>query len=405
MRLLTRFECKKSFLSVKNLLLLLLLLVTIAYPLVDGAMKTWEANGKRFGGYSSISSAGWGSEDWGAAIRMSQLLNLYPDPLTRPEEVEAELDVWRMDSHYSAARRVYMRWLGEDRWRDAVQAAVDQDVNVRDAMAAGVIDARLGGNAETLQELDNRIRKNQYLLDHDVRIITEDTAMTGWAFLRRVLDTLLPVLFTAAVVAAAADVVAAERDTGSFKFLLLQPIPRRNIFTAKLGVSFMHTLCLVFVPFALAFCASTLLFGTGSGDYPMAYCADSYVSFINSGYNVQAVEYIATADWFVQLLPLMLCWLLFLTAFAVFVSTAAKTSVTALTVTLTTTLAASVMQPYLTGIPGFSAIWPFSYADPMAVLSGELQTTALCGIVVLLGFSAALITASFVMFCREDVTC
>jgi hypothetical protein len=127
--------------------------------------------------------------------------------------------------------------------------------------------------------------------------------------------------------------------------------------------------------------------------------------FINSGYDVQAVEYIATAGWFVQLLPLMFCWLLFLTAFAVFVSTAAKTSVTALTVTLTTTLAASVMQPYLTGIPGFSAIWPFSYADPMAVLSGELQTTALCGIVVLLGFSAALITASFVMFCREDVTC
>ena len=213
MRLLTRFECKKSFLSVKNLLLLLLLLVTVAYPLVDGTLKTWEANGKRFGGYRSISTAGWGSEDWGAAIRMSQLLNLYPDPLTRPESVEVELDVWRMDSHYSAARRVYMRWLGEDRWRDAVQAAVDQDVNIRDAMAAGVIDARLGGNAETLQELDNRIRKNQYLLDHDVRIITEDTDMTAWAFLRRILEALFPVLFTAVVVAAAADVVAAERDT------------------------------------------------------------------------------------------------------------------------------------------------------------------------------------------------
>lgn len=405
MKLLARFECKKSFLSVKNLLLFLLLLVTVAYPLITGTMQTWEANGKRFGGYSSISTAGWGSEDWGAAIRMSQLLNLYPDPLERPEEVEAELDVWRMDSHYSAARRVYMKWLGEDRWRDAVQAAVDQDVNVRDAMAAGIIDARLGGNAETLQELDNRIRKNQYLLDHDVRIITEDTDMSAWAFLRRILESLFPVLFTAAVVAAAADVVAAERDTGSFKFLLLQPIPRRRIFTAKLGVSILHTLFLVGIPFLFAFGISALLHGTGSAEYPVAYCADSYTNLINTGYEVGAVEYISTADWFLQLLPLMISYLLFLTAFAVFVSVAAKSSVTALTITLTTTLAASVMQPYLTGIPVFSAIWPFSYADPMAVLSGELQTTALCGIIVLLVFSVLLITASYVMFCREDVTC
>lgn len=99
------------------------------------------------------------------------------------------------------------------------------------------------------------------------------------------------------------------------------------------------------------------------------------------------------------------CYLLFLTAFALFISVVVKTGVAALTITIASSLAASVMRPYLSSIPVFSALWPFSYADPAAVLSGGMQTTALFGIVVLLGFSAVLIAGSFWMFCREDVTC
>lgn len=399
-----RFECKKSFFSVKNILLFVLLITIVLAFFLPGTIAFQKDRHKRRTGQGALSSAGWGSEDWGAAIRMSQLLNLYPTG-ERPPEVEAELDVWRKDSHYSAARRVYMRWIGEDRWRDAVQAAVDQDTNIRDAMAAGIIDARLGGNAETLQELDNRIRRNQYLLDHDVRIIDEEKDMTAWVFLRKMLTALFPILFTAAVVTAAADSVSSERDTGSFKFLLLQPIPRRRIYAAKLLSSLLHTMFLVTVPlFVGCFCA-VLINGAGSAMYPIAYCADSYTGLINTGYEVGMLIYIGTFDWFIRLLPLTLCYLLFLAAFALFVSVAARSSVTALTIALTTTLAASVMRPYLISIPGLSAVWPFSYADPSFVLSGGMQTTALLGILVLLAFSALLIAGSFVMFCREDVTC
>mgnify|MGYP000022568934 CR=1 FL=1 len=400
-----RFERKKSFMSAKNLLLFALLIASVLTLLIPGTIAYQKEQSKRRKSYSELSSAGWGSEDWGAAIRMSQLLNLYPSMDERPAEVEAELEVWRRDSHYSAARRVYMRWIGEDRWRDAVQAAIDQDTNIRDAMAAGIIDARLGGNAETLQELDNRIRKNQYLLDHDVRIISENADMTGFSFLRAMLQTLFPILFTGAIVAAAADCVASERDTGSFKFLLLQPFPRRRIFGAKLAASLLHTFFLTAVPLLVGFCSAALINGMGSAAYPIAYCADSYRGLLNTGYETGAVSYIGLSSWLIRLLPLLLCYLLFLTSFALFVSVAAKSGVTALTITITTTLASSVMRPYLTSIPVFSAVWPFSYADPSAVLSGEMQTTALLGIIVLLSFSAVLIFGSCMMFCREDVTC
>ena len=134
-----RFERKKSFMSAKNLLLFALLIASVLTLLIPGTIAYQKEQSKRRKSYSELSSAGWGSEDWGAAIRMSQLLNLYPSMDERPAEVEAELEVWRRDSHYSAARRVYMRWIGEDRWRDAVQAAIDQDTNIRDAMAAGII--------------------------------------------------------------------------------------------------------------------------------------------------------------------------------------------------------------------------------------------------------------------------
>lgn len=400
-----RFECKKSFMSAKNLLLFALLIVSVLALLIPGTITYQKEQNKRRKSYSELSTAGWGSEDWGAAIRMSQLLNLYPNINTRPAEIEAELEVWRKDSHYSAARRVYMRWIGEDRWRDAVQAAIDQDTNIRDAMAAGIIDARLGGNAETLQDLDNRIRKNQYLLDHDVRIISENTDMTGLFFLRTMFQTLFPILFTGVIVAAAADCVASERDTGSFKFLLLQPIPRRRIFGTKLAVSLLHTLFLTAVPLLFGFLSAALINGMGSAAYPIAYCGDSYCGLLNTGYETGAVSYIGLSDWLIRLFPLLLCYLLFLTAFALFVSVAAKSGITALTVTITTTLVASVMRPYLTSIPVFSAIWPFSYADPSAVLSGEMQTTALFGVIVLLVFSILLILGSFAMLCREDVTC
>ena len=401
---LVRFECKKTFFSIKNLLLFSLLIAAVLGMFVPATISFQEEAHSRRKSYSEIDTAGWGSEDWGAAIRMSQLLTLYPDS-GRPAEVEAELDVWRRDSHYSAARRVYMRWYGEDRWRDAVQAAIDQDVNIRDAMEAGIIDARLGGNAETLQELDNRIRKNQYLLDHNVRIISEDTDMTAFPFLRRMISVLFPILFTSVIVAAVADCVASERDTGSFKFLLLQPFSRRRILGVKFGVSFFHAFLLAVIPVGVGFLGALLVNGSGSAAYPVAYCTDSYSGFLNSSYESGAVEYLSTADWLLRLLPVVLCYLLFLTAFALFISVVVKTGVAALTITIASSLAASVMRPYLSSIPVFSALWPFSYADPAAVLSGGMQTTALLGIVVLLGFSGVLIAGSFWLFCREDVTC
>lgn len=112
--------------------------------------------------------------------------------------------------------------------------------------------------------------------------------MSAFHFLYRFLTTLFPTVVLIAAFLLLSDTMSAEKDAGSYKFLLLQPVSRGKVLLIKILAGMLYAAAVTLVLLLAAFLLTGLMNGFGTPDYPVLADADGLFSFEASRSNYYA---------------------------------------------------------------------------------------------------------------------
>jgi hypothetical protein len=244
-----------------------------------------------------------------------------------------------------------------------------------------------------------QIQYYRYLQNINVYPIQTPYNMQGWHFLYRLVTTIIPFALPLLLVLLASDVFSAEKDSGSFKFLLMQPVSRFKIYLVKLLVSFLVVTVVIVTPLLMLFGISSSVFGAGYSGYPVLFHAESVTGniprFADFDLNEPIetllrieeertqirTEFLATLNpstnmpngmtairsyFFLIMLPFCL-YLFFLLALVVLLSILSIDSVTAMSVSFGAVLLSFIVQEYL---PSNNFTWnPIAWSDLGGILA------------------------------------
>lgn len=126
----------------------------------------------------------------------------------------------------------------------------------------------------------NRVRLEfvRYIVENNLYYLYRNE-MTGFNFVYQVLLRFMPFLLLLIAFLTVCDVFTRENETGSYKFLLLQPYSRPSIYLAKLISALGVALLQIFIPLLLFFFILGAINGFGSPNYPVLLHRESYATF------------------------------------------------------------------------------------------------------------------------------
>lgn len=353
-------------------------------------------------------------------------------------EVASILELLKDDTYYSSQQLVFAKWTGANgkrdgsRWYDELLATIKREETILNAIGNPSLPDRYR-NKYTAAELIRSIEKNQYLYDNVIHPVYTPYDATGWQFLYKVVTALFPLIAPVLLILLCSDCMAAEADMGSFKFLLLQPISRIKVLATKALTSFLLVLGVTVSVVAVVFLVTCGINGIGEPRYPVdwAYTYDNE-SFMENDFSStydfridipvdfnqnitqdmavqgskekEIVEsgvksFVAVSEYIIKFIPYLILYLLFLTAFAVLVSTVAGSSIAALTVTICVILVSFTMQLYIA--PGILVWNPFAYSDVNMVI---LETGGR-GYLYPAGLAIVLFIINMIYFKKKDIYC
>lgn len=102
--------------------------------------------------------------------------------------------------------------------------------------------------------------------------------MKGYNFLYRAFKDVFPYMSLIIILLILADIMSAERDYGSYKFLLLQPISRGKVLLAKLVAAITSAWTIILLPMFICFLVVGLVNGFGSSRYPVIKSTETYTT-------------------------------------------------------------------------------------------------------------------------------
>jgi ABC-type transport system involved in multi-copper enzyme maturation permease subunit len=301
----------------------------------------------------------------------------------------------------------------------------------------------------------------RHFVDNDIHFSYE-SEMTGFNFVYQIMRQLLPLIILVIVFMAIGDVFTSDNNSGSYKFLLLNPISRTKVFLAKIASAFSIAFVMIFVPLILSGIIMGAINGAGSANYPIMVQGDAFSSFVplpnnlatdtRTGYvtgetffgtfrfrlgsfNFTGAGYIPEnpalgltrfsshapyANFFtphenltftpmlsIMLMTLPLYALLILTAvaFLALMSVISQRSLPTIIICLLIGMGALAFPSPEADLSLLARLNPFAYINPVNILNGLGSTTMLTGIVVLAGISAIFLTAGILIFRRQDIRC
>ena len=118
----------------------------------------------------------------------------------------------------------------------------------------------------------------QNLLESGIEPVLSLYEMTGFHFLYRFMTTLFPAVVLVIAFLLLSDSMAAEKDSGTYKFLLLQPVSRAKIVAVKIVAGAVYAAAVVLVAMLCAFLITGCINGFGSPEYPVLIDPDGYTS-------------------------------------------------------------------------------------------------------------------------------
>lgn len=462
------FEVKKAIKSRKNRIVLVIYFILIAsmiFTKIDegSAKRTETINNCLFlQDYYNLDSATYGNR---ADLYDSPLFRIYADNaavraeyygrkanalLNRDVYAELEADI----SHYTNELTFYTKDV--------------EEIVERGELLKGLPSRYMDYPYRLLSSTD--ARKNiveYYQLQLDFLTSLRDNGitpmshydMTGFAFLYTAFNELLPPIALLIALLVLSDIVSGESDSGSFKFLLLQPMSRGRVIIAKAASAFIIILMWLLIPLLVTFLIVGLINGFGDPAYPVLYLNDSFSSIFAPaaapnydssylsrdfyrfvswerdmafsgleyrhgnfylGYSKYASKngnfiFFALPNAELNLVPIgifiLMClvpialYTIFAATLAVFVSTLARKGIISIVLGTLLGIFFTIYTVYPESFSLVTALLPLTYKNPVALLSGLGGATVLFGIFLLAFFSLLLLIISGVIFKKRDIIC
>lgn len=385
-----RFEWLKSRKNIKNIVMLsLFVIILVGYIILNGVLSEK---------YKIDERVNYTSDKWYSVMKMNELLAISEEK-DMSKDMKTEIDFWRQVYQYAVSQDVYKHWRGEDKWRDVVRETIEKN----EYLLKGKEERITTYNRVSDQELRNEIKKNQVFLEEDIKPLDSEYQMSSLYLLYHLLEQLFPYLIVVVILIVCADTMSSEFDTGSYKFLMLQPYKRGKIFHIKSIASICYAMLSVIGIIAGVFMINGCINGFGNPNYPVAIDGSRFGKLISDTYETNAVEYIGIGKFLLLVIPIAILYLLFTAVFALIISTLAANSIASLSMSVGITLAAIMLQPYVVNYKTLSLLYPISYSNPVEVLSGGTYGTALMAILVLTCVSIVVYLVNVLIFKKRDL--
>lgn len=131
--------------------------------------------------------------------------------------------------------------------------------------------------SETLTYYREKLDFAQKLEEENTEMLRVNE-MKGYNFLYRTFKDIFPIMSLIVILLMLADIMSTERDYGSYKFLLLQPMSRAKVLLGKLVAAVTSAWVVILVPIFICFLGVGLINGFGSLKYPVLKSTETYTT-------------------------------------------------------------------------------------------------------------------------------
>lgn len=160
--------------------------------------------------------------------------------------------------------REQLEALKEKDWRQELKGDISLDErNLQQRRRGSIV------SGEGLAVVEERLEKNRYLLEHDIRPLNRDIDVTLYNILWQLEKSVYPFLEVFVSLFLAVVCVASESGKRTWKFLLTQPFSRGKILWAKYMASVSAVAVFFITSSVLTAALGYLAGGTGDGRYPV----------------------------------------------------------------------------------------------------------------------------------------
>lgn len=417
MKNLIRFELIKLVKSKKNslilgLFLLLLLLFAASNEVKERLDKiNYAEQYKEKASYNSMIASGTKNE----IIMNHGMLEEKVDTLTEAEKeeirnyiewLELSYEYYSKDAMFWTSMSVYVK---EKNWDAFLYNCINEQKLSLFAIQDGVIELS-DTDWSTIVELDNSIRKNEYLMEYGLIPDLSGNNMDSILFLYKSFKFLFPLVITTMISLLTIDMFSQEMDFGTYKFLLLQPFSRKKIYAAKLVSGYIYSTiatCLVYI------CSYILIrIGCGAGNIntiiEIPYISDTahYISYLTDlEYTSALVDYEPIKERLIIIIYIVIVYHIFIVALSCLISSISQRITESISL-LAGVLGVSLFFLYYIELPDFimRAI-PFSYSNVIEVINGKYGMNITWGNFVIVSVSFVLSFIGVKIFEHAEIAC
>jgi ABC-2 type transport system permease protein len=259
-------------------------------------------------------------------------------------------------------------------WKENLKADIQ---NIEKSLQDSSIPARM-------KEQSNRqLAMDQYLLNNNIKPI-EDYVFNGMNYIMTLFKTLGVIFLAVGIGIFSSDMVSGEYTPATAKFLLIQPISRAKILFSKYVTAVLSAIVLICGVELIAFLAVGAFTGFGNMSYPvlvgerfqydMSYVNQAgghdLLSIVGSAYMLPFWKYL------IEAFLLQILYIIAASTFVFMISTVSKSSMIAMSVSIASIIAVSVLQNVATITKEITSFVFIIYGD----VSGALTGTAAYGL-------------------------
>lgn len=216
----------------------------------------------------------FGGEALNAYVGISGERAAYFERLAAAIRSGDKTEILRAKTAYCAAQADYHAWIAAY----MEEGRLEEELMRIPGDLSGALMMALYPNAGTAEYYTAQAAFYSELTESKTLPITSLYEMTGFHFLYRFMTTLFPIVVMIIAFLLLSDSMSAEKDSGSYKFLLLQPVSRAKVIAVKVIAGAVYAAAVVLVTVLLTFLLTGFVNGFGSPDYPVLSDPKAYTS-------------------------------------------------------------------------------------------------------------------------------
>jgi len=213
-------------------------------------------------------------------------------------------------------------------------------------------------NEYNFNKLQTDVEVNEILYEKNIKPIFSASSMQSYNFIRLILGGMLPVLIILMILLLTSDIVSTEKETGTYKILMSQPISRTKILFSKIIAQTLICLLFLFLLFAVFFVLLGIAFGYGSPEYPTLFYTG---------------EYICISSYITIMIPLFALSVIAINSYSALCSVLFKSGISSISFSMIIFLALYILSSKMNFVRKIAAYNPLMYFFTDNVLNGSFN--------------------------------